>query len=230
MAKQERARVTRNRVLIAAGDAFARQGYHQTTVDQVLALSGVSKGALYFHFAGKEALADGVLAHLQGTDLELPGGRVRLQALIELVHTYVAAPATDPILRGALRLAAEPDFVYAEGHRHVLAAVTALLEEAARSGELLPHVHPPETAELIITIVSGLRLYESPPTDERDARLVTMWRHLLPSVAMSGVIAALDLGWHPSVRPEPDDSSGDLFVPRDAPAEVKATGCESQAE
>ncbi len=53
----EQARVARREQLIAAGLAcFASSGYHSTTMADVAAQAGVSKGTPYLYFASKEAL------------------------------------------------------------------------------------------------------------------------------------------------------------------------------
>lgn len=47
---------TRQRILDAAIRVFARKGYHATRMDDIVAEAQVSKGGVYFHFPGKEAL------------------------------------------------------------------------------------------------------------------------------------------------------------------------------
>ncbi len=47
---------TRGRILDAALEKFASQGYHDTRMDEIVAGSGTSKGAIYFHFPNKERL------------------------------------------------------------------------------------------------------------------------------------------------------------------------------
>jgi AcrR family transcriptional regulator len=49
---------TRSRVLDAALACFIESGYEQTTVARIRERSGVSNGALFHHFASKEAIAD----------------------------------------------------------------------------------------------------------------------------------------------------------------------------
>src|SRR5436305_4573287 len=63
-ALQPRAQATRQAILTAAAEHFARNGYHATSLDSVLADSGGTKGALYFHFASKDALARAVVAEM----------------------------------------------------------------------------------------------------------------------------------------------------------------------
>jgi AcrR family transcriptional regulator len=55
---------TREKLLAAAADAFAEQGYDGTRVADIAAAAGVSNGALYAHFASKaELLVAALRAH-----------------------------------------------------------------------------------------------------------------------------------------------------------------------
>ena len=47
---------TRDRILRAALEVFARKGYHRAVVDDIVRASRTSKGAVYHHFPNKEAL------------------------------------------------------------------------------------------------------------------------------------------------------------------------------
>jgi AcrR family transcriptional regulator len=54
-------RATRGQLIEVATSLFAERGYEGTSIEAVLAAAGVSRGALYHHFAGKEALFTAVL-------------------------------------------------------------------------------------------------------------------------------------------------------------------------
>jgi AcrR family transcriptional regulator len=54
-------RATRGQLIEVATRLFADQGYEATSIEAVLTAAGVSRGALYHHFAGKEALFTAVL-------------------------------------------------------------------------------------------------------------------------------------------------------------------------
>jgi AcrR family transcriptional regulator len=56
MLRAQHAEATRRAVLTAARSLFGRRGYAQTSVDEIAAAARVTKGAVYHHFAGKEAL------------------------------------------------------------------------------------------------------------------------------------------------------------------------------
>src|SRR6187200_1671963 len=49
-------REPREELLTAALRVFARRGYREARVDEIAAEAGYSKGALYWHFSGKEQL------------------------------------------------------------------------------------------------------------------------------------------------------------------------------
>ena len=47
---------TRKAIIEASMELFAKRGYHGTSVSQIAAATGLTKGALYWHFEGKEDL------------------------------------------------------------------------------------------------------------------------------------------------------------------------------
>ena len=55
-AARAQGREARDELLAAALRVFARSGYSQAGVDEIAAEAGYSKGALYWHFSGKEEL------------------------------------------------------------------------------------------------------------------------------------------------------------------------------
>jgi AcrR family transcriptional regulator len=52
----DRKAATRVQILQSALIAFSEKGYHQTTMDDIVARSRLSKGALYWHFKSKKEL------------------------------------------------------------------------------------------------------------------------------------------------------------------------------
>ena len=96
----ERGRATRAHVVEVATRLFAEHGYDGTSIEAVQASAGVSRGSLYHHFPGKEALFWAVLEEV--------GARVTRQG------EDIARDAPDPVamLRaGALawiRMAGDP--------------------------------------------------------------------------------------------------------------------------
>jgi AcrR family transcriptional regulator len=67
----------RREILEAALDLMQDKGYAAMTIDDVLAKTGMSKGALYHYFRSKHALLEGIV-HLMGVD-----GLRQLQTVVE---------------------------------------------------------------------------------------------------------------------------------------------------
>src|ERR687894_186978 len=79
-AARAQGRTARDELLSAALRVFARRGYRDAGVDEIVAEAGYSKGALYWHFAGKEDL----LASLMEERVDVP--------LREMVALLESAP------------------------------------------------------------------------------------------------------------------------------------------
>src|SRR6185437_16102188 len=60
--QQERSEATTTALVEAARDLFAKDGYAATSLDAVVGKAGMTKGALYHHFAGKRELFAAVFA------------------------------------------------------------------------------------------------------------------------------------------------------------------------
>ena len=96
----ERGRATRAHVIEVATRLFAEHGYEDTSIEAVQAAAGVSRGSLYHHFPGKEALFFAVLEEV--------GARVGEQAM-DLVKDAPDPVATLQIGGQAwIRMAGDP--------------------------------------------------------------------------------------------------------------------------
>ncbi|MFB7330423.1 TetR/AcrR family transcriptional regulator [Streptomyces adustus] len=199
MARQERAIRTRRAILEAAGAVFDEHGYTTTTIAMVLERAEVTKGALYFHFSSKESLAQAVL------DEQVPFGAVpsqpcKLQEIIDMTFVVGMRLLSNSLLRGSVRLAVDqavPSGIdFAEPFRQWAGRLTELMEEARAQGELLPTVRPRDTVELLVGAFTGIQLMSRALTGRADLaeRLSVLWTHMLPSIAVPGLLPALDSG------------------------------------
>jgi AcrR family transcriptional regulator len=68
---------TREHLVAAAKELFARDGYDATSIEAVLQRSGVSRGSLYHHFPEKKSLFDAVLvrAHAEAVQITIKAAR-----------------------------------------------------------------------------------------------------------------------------------------------------------
>ncbi len=197
MVKQDRAIRTRRTILEAAAKVFEERGYQSATIAEILGTAGVTKGALYFHFESKEQLAQGVL-HEQDQRFVIPDRACKLQELADMVLLHAYRLQADPMVRAGVRLSMDQ---HAEGldrsgpflrWSHVC---REQLEKAQSQGELLPHVVPSVTADVVVGTFAGVQSMSQTVSDYRDlrSRSSALLRHLFPSIAVPSVLASLDL-------------------------------------
>lgn len=66
----QRRAATRAKLIEAARESFARDGYENTHTGDILAQSGFSRGALYHHFSSKQALFEAVFVSVSNESIE----------------------------------------------------------------------------------------------------------------------------------------------------------------
>jgi len=64
--QEERTRSTRSALTGAARDLFASRGYAAVSTDEIVRAAGVTRGALYHHYADKQALFEDVFEQIEG--------------------------------------------------------------------------------------------------------------------------------------------------------------------
>lgn len=157
--QQQRSDSTRQKLLQAFKAAFLERGYDQTTTQQILTETGLSKGALYHHFGSKaeiiealydhesRAAIDRVLLALAATDSPL----MRLKnAYLEWTRT-VRAPDIAKILfeigPSAMGERRAKELEEAASNR----PIKRLLKDAIAAGE----IEPPDE-DLLIALLNAL--------------------------------------------------------------------------
>ncbi|MFE9454473.1 ScbR family autoregulator-binding transcription factor [Streptomyces sp. NPDC006739] len=195
MAQQERAIRTRHTILEAAAAVFDERGYEAATIGEILTRAGVTKGALYFHFPSKQALAEGVLSE-QFTVLYMEPRVCKLQQLVDLGLLTAYRMRRNPLVSAGARLSLEGEGAAVLGHQLITAwieGVEKILLEAKECGELLPHVDPAESAWIFSAGWTGVQVYSSTLNGRADleARVAAFFEHLLPAVAVPAVLGKL---------------------------------------
>ncbi|MXM66501.1 TetR family transcriptional regulator [Streptomyces sp. HUCO-GS316] len=197
MARQERAIRTRKAILEAAGAVFDEHGYASTTIAMVLERADVTKGALYFHFPSKESLAQAVL------DEQLPFGTVpphpcKLQEIIDITFVFGQRLVGNSLLQGSVRLTvdqcAPPGVDHTGPYRQWAELLVALMQQAREQGELLPTVVLRDTVELLVGAFAGVQQMSRALSGREDLghRISVLWSHILPSIAVPGLLLGLD--------------------------------------
>ncbi|MDN3029361.1 ScbR family autoregulator-binding transcription factor [Streptomyces sp. S.PB5] len=161
--KQERAGRTRRLLLNAAATAFAAKGFPAVTLQDIADLAEMTKGAVYFHFTNKEAVAVAVTEEFYTqlpaiaesvTDRQLPP----LDAVAELLLRTAVALRDNPVMQAGARLQIERNLVDADlptPFSGFTQLITELLTQAQEEGALRPTTDIAAMARVIVAAFFG---------------------------------------------------------------------------
>src|SRR5580693_8598312 len=178
--RSQHVEATSRAVLDAARSLFARKGYAQTSVDEIAAAARVTKGAVYHHFAGKEALFravhDEVETHAQARVLRAANpGMAPVDQLVAMMNAYLDAALDAEIRR--ITLVGGPAIIGQEIDNNAeqqpgYAAVRAFLSTAIASGEIMD-LDPGALTGLLggMAWVAGVLIARAGDPDETRAAL-----------------------------------------------------------
>ena len=207
--KQDRSRITRERLLGASIDLLATQGWAATTVGAVAAAAGVSRGAAQHHFPTREDLITAALVHMidqrldsvrsVGLDLPEPGPE-RTVAVVELIVDHY----TSDLFKAALQVwtAAASDPVLAA---RVLPLETAMSREvlaiaAAALGRDPTDARVRRAIQTTLDLARGLGLADVLSDDsQRRDKIVRFWAQTMDDILVG------------TGRPLPETGAGDSF-------------------
>ncbi|MBC8506201.1 MAG: TetR/AcrR family transcriptional regulator [Anaerolineales bacterium] len=138
----------RQRILDAAVERFARDGYHNTKVADIVEDSGTSKGGVYFHFPSKQDIFFGLVDHFaniletrlsEAIAQEESGVRRVNTALSICLETFAEYKKLAKIfLVQATGLGSVFEDKRREIHHRFIKLIQKHLDEAVREGDLLP--------------------------------------------------------------------------------------------
>lgn len=192
MAQQERARSTRSAIIHAAARIFEEYGYGGTSLAAVSAGAGVTKGALYFHFAAKEELAVAVIeeqhaiASADGVRVQALG-RPALETMVLICRGFAVQLIEHSVMRAGIRLTFEASAFGHDVRKPYLdwaSRFGELARAAQQDGDLRPDLDPDAFARLIVGSFTGVQMVSNILTGRTDVieRLGDLWEMLLPGV------------------------------------------------
>lgn len=161
--KQDRSTRTKQLVLTAASELFAQHGFRHTSVKDVADRVEMTKGAVYFHYPTKEALAVAVVeehyarwpALLEQVGAE---GYGPLDTAVHMLARAALAFRDDVIVQAGARLQIERPQIDAElptPYVDWTELLEALLASAAKAGELRDGVSPAAAARSLVSAFFG---------------------------------------------------------------------------
>jgi AcrR family transcriptional regulator len=155
--------LTRERLIRAAAEYFARDGFDGASVDRISIEAGFAKGTLYNYFPSKESLFAAVIEEASRRAADLYAGhalggtlRERLLSLAEAdVQVLREEEAfTRVLVREAMSFRAETYPLIVRHLAPFLAVVEAALTDGVRRGEVRPDVPAPRLALVFTGLLS----------------------------------------------------------------------------
>ncbi|MFQ6058258.1 MAG: TetR/AcrR family transcriptional regulator [Anaerolineae bacterium] len=169
MPKVDVADERRAQIIEAALACFARKGYHLTTMDDIVAESGLSKGSLYWYFKSKKeiflATAVSFFQQMEASIQEVlgmplsPGEKLRGIARTFLVGMEEAKPFIGVMVDFWSQTRQEEDVnqLLKSIYEPYAVALSGVIEEGIRQGEFRP-VNAGHMASLLIAVYDGLAM------------------------------------------------------------------------
>jgi TetR/AcrR family transcriptional regulator, transcriptional repressor for nem operon len=161
----KRSDTTREQILRAAAHQFAQRPYYAVGLDDILAEAQLTKGAMYFHFRSKHALALAIVdeqtirsgAAIQDLFTRKLSG---LETLIDVSFLTAMADITEDITRAAFNLLESVGRTEKLQER-LLGGWIEMLGEIAgrgiREGDIVDRADPEDIGRLLVSIYMGLR-------------------------------------------------------------------------
>ena len=176
----------RERIVRAATAVFAEKGFHGATIADVVARSGLSVGAIYTYFKGKDELFLSACDVTAERGLDELGVRLapltttpeRLAAAlayyVETIDTFDGDPGQVSLVRAWAEAPTDPGVrdMLARRRERLVGAATLLLQEGIARGDLPAWLDVDDFARAFTGLMDGLllqRIESGPAWDPADA-------------------------------------------------------------
>lgn len=187
---QPRAKITREAILEASAALFSKTGYAGTTIDDIVTLAPVTKGAMYFHFSKKESIAREMLRRWSDAVTATVGkaiatGQPADRQVLTIYRELARRTQNEAIIRAGLILSVDKSL---RGARATYEAWTAAIEpivvDASRSGALdsaLSRFADTLCAGFVGAVQVAASFDENQTISRRVDDLLVMWRGTDPA-------------------------------------------------
>ncbi len=194
---EEHIEARRTQILDAAWTCFARSGYHRTTMQDIATEAGISAGAIYRYFQGKEAVLVAINQRSQAVGRALVAASTSGGDPVESISLIGAAMLRfffDPEFETIARINIEiwPEILRHQELRKAVGeemhfwreAVTRVMTEARDRGDLRPDVNPAALAQVMMCAWEGMRHYRTVDEGFGPEAMVDIFRSMLSEQAL----------------------------------------------
>jgi AcrR family transcriptional regulator len=162
----------KDRIVNAACRVFSTKGYHNSTIADVVQESGLSVGAIYTYFAGKDELfrqscdliatrgLDDLAERLVGTTTTAERMRIAIELYIETIDEYAGAPGQVSLVQAWAEAEREPSVrtMLAARRERLVGAGQLLIRQGIAAGELPSWLDVDGVTRGFLALLDGLLL------------------------------------------------------------------------
>jgi TetR/AcrR family transcriptional regulator, transcriptional repressor for nem operon len=161
----KRSDTTRDQILRAAAHEFAQRPYYAVGLDDILAEAQLTKGAMYFHFRSKHALALAIVDEQTDSSAEsvknlLARKLSGLESLIDVSYLFAVGDMTQDVTRASFNLL-ESVGRTEKLQARLLGGWIQLMGEIAQrgiaEGDIVEQADPEDIGRLLVSIYVGMR-------------------------------------------------------------------------
>jgi TetR/AcrR family transcriptional regulator, transcriptional repressor for nem operon len=161
----KRSDTTRDQILRAAAHQFAQRPYYAVGLDDILAEAQLTKGAMYFHFRSKHALALAIVDEQTASSAEsvknlLARKLSGLESLIDVSYLVAVGDITQDVTRASFNLL-ESVGRTEKLQTRLLGGWIQLMGEIAQrgiaEGDIVEQADPEDIGRLLVSIYVGMR-------------------------------------------------------------------------
>lgn len=189
--------MTRRQILRAASHQFARRAYHDVALDDILTEADLSKGAMYFHFRSKLALAVAIIeveaTASTGAMEDLLSRKLSgLETLIDFSYLIAVQDIQNDGVRAGLNLlesAGRSQGLHDRLLDEWIKALAVVAKKAIAEGDVDERFSPEDVGRLIVSLHMGLR--QTNNLDEPERFLLDLeksWALVLSGILQPGRI------------------------------------------
>jgi TetR/AcrR family transcriptional repressor of nem operon len=175
---------TRNLIIMKSAELFNQKGYAETSIQDIMQATGLTKGGIYRNFANKDEIALEAFEYagkvLWGHFLEaMEGSQSATEKILAMCHVYSDTVNNPPIKGGCplLNTAVESDHSFpvlrdkaVAAYENMLAFIQGILKQGITDGEFRSDMDTESIASFIFSSIEGSIMASRLTKDNKHVR------------------------------------------------------------
>jgi len=161
----KRSDTTRDQILRAAAHEFAQRPYYAVGLDDILAEAQLTKGAMYFHFRSKHALALAIVDEQTDSAAEsvknlLARKLSGLESLIDVCYLFAVGDMTQDVTRASFNLlesVGRTEKLQARLLGDWIQLMGEIAQRGIAEGDIVEQADPEDVGRLLVSLYVGMR-------------------------------------------------------------------------